>query len=406
MTPLPTTHRLAELDGVRGIASIFILLLHCFFGLISLTPGTWIASIVGTVFPFLIGGVDLFFVLSGFLIGGILIDSRGKPRYFKNFWARRAARILPVNLVLVASYALALLVQQHFQFSGLDITALAKPNFSPLWYATFTQSIPLTQAWGAIWVAPTWSLAIEEQFYLLFPLVVYLISRRQLTALSILAVVISTATFAGVAYVVGREDTAYVLLPCRMYGLFLGVIVALIIRDDIAVAFARRHRLWIDLVALLLVWSIHHQWITTQYFRFLNEGRSLLAALFHQPLSYLEISVLFALLLLRIFLYDGGLFRAILRHRFFTAGGAISFALYMYHQPVNGTLHGLIFDHAPTISNAAELSVSILVMLISALLAALSYFYLEHPIRRFVHERIKRQNVDDLVLEKSRPLQR
>jgi peptidoglycan/LPS O-acetylase OafA/YrhL len=82
MTPLPTTHRLPELDGVRGIASIFIVLLHCFFGLVSLTPGTWIAAIIGTVFPFLIGGVDLFFVLSGFLIGGILIDSRGKPGYF------------------------------------------------------------------------------------------------------------------------------------------------------------------------------------------------------------------------------------------------------------------------------------------------------------------------------------
>jgi peptidoglycan/LPS O-acetylase OafA/YrhL len=293
-------------------------------------------------------------------------------------------------LVLVASYAVALLVQQHFQFSGLDIFALAKPNFSPLWYATFTQSIPLTHAWGAIWVAPTWSLAIEEQFYLLFPLVVYLVTRRQLTALSIPAVVVSTATFAGVAYVVGREDAAYVLLPCRMYGLFLGAIVALIIRDDVAVAFARRHRLWIDLVTLLLVWSIHHQWITIQYFRFLNGGRPLLAALFHQPLGYLEMSVLFALLLLRIFLYDGGLFRAILRLRVFTAAGAISFALYMYHQPVNGTLHGLIFDRAPTISNAVELLVSILVMLISVLFAVLSYFYMERPIRQFVHEKIKR----------------
>jgi peptidoglycan/LPS O-acetylase OafA/YrhL len=94
------------------------------------------------------------------------------------------------------------------------------------------------------------------------------------------------------------------------------------------------------------------------------------------------LSVMFALLLLRIHLYDGGLFRMILRSKLLAGIGLISYALYMYHQSINGVLHGFIFNQAPKITNLSELAVGLLVVALATGLSVLSYFYLERPIRR------------------------
>jgi peptidoglycan/LPS O-acetylase OafA/YrhL len=92
-----------------------------------------------------------------------------------------------------------------------------------------------------------------------------------------------------------------------------------------------------------------------------------------------------ALCLLRIFLYKGGIFRAILRSRILGGAGLISYALYMYHQSINGMLHSFLFNQAPKITNLPELGVGLLVVALSVTLAVLSYFYLERPIRRWGH---------------------
>jgi peptidoglycan/LPS O-acetylase OafA/YrhL len=289
MQSAPNSSRhIPELDGVRGIACIFIVLLHCLIGISSAAPGSFVELIKGQTMPFLIGGVDLFFVLSGLLIGGILLDNRGASNFFRAFWTRRIARIFPVNYALVASYALVLAVQNIWHFPQLDIFALAPPVHSPLWYATFTQSIPFALTdWGPRWMGITWSLAIEEQFYLLFPLVVYFLPRRHVVMLTIVAIVASPLLFAAVEWITGRSDTAYVLLPCRMSALFLGVLVACIIRNDRAFGIARRFRILLDLAILLIVYSASHQWLVKQYFSFVEQGYVFAAILFHAPLEYL-----------------------------------------------------------------------------------------------------------------------
>jgi peptidoglycan/LPS O-acetylase OafA/YrhL len=100
----------------------------------------------------LLGGVDLFFVLSGFLIGGILLDRKTRPNYFKIFWIRRAARILPVAYVLLASYVIALGISQTYDIKWMNITLLAEPR-PPVWsFATFTQSVFLAQGGGPLWM--------------------------------------------------------------------------------------------------------------------------------------------------------------------------------------------------------------------------------------------------------------
>lgn len=139
------------LDGLRGVAIALVLLHHCeprlrSLGLAQFANWGWI-------------GVNLFFVLSGFLITGILMEERGRPKFFKNFYARRALRIWPV-------YALVVL---------LNISLYGRANTwsrpGPMWFYFVFMIQNLTPGLtGTIY--PTWSLAIEEQFYLVWaPLV-------------------------------------------------------------------------------------------------------------------------------------------------------------------------------------------------------------------------------------------
>ena len=122
-------------------------------------------------------GVDLFFVLSGFLIGGILLDARESPRYFQTFYIRRAYRIFPLYGVMTF-----LFLMRHLPFRLLpghfgDVSPLTIPWWS---YVTLTQNFWMAQQgwYGAVAMAVTWSLAVEEQFYLTIPLLVWKLPSR------------------------------------------------------------------------------------------------------------------------------------------------------------------------------------------------------------------------------------
>ena len=107
-----TNERVLDLDGLRGLAIVMVVICHYIFlpSLGQSSPG----SIVGVGFSFFASGVDLFFVLSGFLIGGILLDNRRKPRYFSAFYGRRIFRIFPVYYgFLLAILAEGLILHAH-----------------------------------------------------------------------------------------------------------------------------------------------------------------------------------------------------------------------------------------------------------------------------------------------------
>src|SRR5262249_37984358 len=168
--------RIPELDGLRGIAIILVLLRHSIFG-----PET--SSRVGSVFvaagQLTWSGVDLFFVLSGFLIGGILLDARNSPRYFRTFYARRFFRIFPLYFVVTGLFLLRHL-PFRMQTSALgDVSALTIPWWS---YVTLTQNFWMVQLgwYGPLFMSVTWSLAVEEQFYLTVPCLIRKVSIRRL----------------------------------------------------------------------------------------------------------------------------------------------------------------------------------------------------------------------------------
>lgn len=176
--PIPKTRRDPALDGLRGLAILLVFIFHYGGGLQSTSPAQRLA---GYFTQFSWCGVVLFFALSGFLITGSLWESTHTLNRLLNFYARRALRILPLyTLALVAVAAAALLTGAHF------------PQLRPLLvFVFFLQNFPHLASYALKTPSPLplyhfWTLAVEEQFYLIWPLVLFFAhSRRHALRLSI-----------------------------------------------------------------------------------------------------------------------------------------------------------------------------------------------------------------------------
>jgi len=157
------------LDGLRGIAIILVMLHHFTY----YRPTSGIDEQIVSVLIFFWTGVDLFFVLSGFLITGILLDTRGNERYFTSFYARRILRIFPLYylILFLALVVLPKFPAVHTVLIGQDASVDLPPQW-PYWLYLTNFSIA-DRGWVHGWVDVAWSLAIEEQFYLIWPLVVW-----------------------------------------------------------------------------------------------------------------------------------------------------------------------------------------------------------------------------------------
>ncbi len=165
-------------------------------------------------------GVDLFFVLSGYLITGILLANANSSSFFSTFYRRRSFRILPIYGVMLVIYLI-----------GRKLGGSAPVLFGgtlPWWsYVIGLQNIwmAIHQNYGASWLAGTWSLAIEEQFYLIFPLVVYFAPPRMLPRL-LIALLVLAPLGRIIAYGLGDRLGYYVLMPLRADILAIGALIA------------------------------------------------------------------------------------------------------------------------------------------------------------------------------------
>lgn len=212
------------LDGLRGLAVLLVMLLH--FQLDS--PDTALGRVYLSVVESGWAGVDLFFVLSGFLITGILYDNRGREGYFRDFYARRALRIFPLYFGFLALRFFV--APQLFEVEGVE---LHSPPAQQAWawlYLTNLQIVLLGPGSESAFTGHFWSLAIEEQFYLVWPAVVLLLPRRRLVALCCLVVAAAPLLRAVFVYGFGASFWAYYFTPSRMDALAMGALVALAVR--------------------------------------------------------------------------------------------------------------------------------------------------------------------------------
>ncbi|HEX2188970.1 MAG TPA: acyltransferase [Longimicrobiaceae bacterium] len=225
-TARPWRGHILALDGLRGIAILLVMLLHFQLDKPDTSLGRAYANIVDSGWA----GVDLFFVLSGFLITGILYDNRSDPHYFRNFYVRRLLRIFPLYYGFLV---LRFLVAPHlFQPEWVDLQAPAADQaWAWLYLVNLQYSLPGT-GHPAPFVGHFWSLAIEEQFYLVWPAVVLALGRRSLVRLCCAMVVGALALRGVFVFALENYGAAYYFTPARMDALALGSLIALVARGE------------------------------------------------------------------------------------------------------------------------------------------------------------------------------
>ena len=292
-----------------------VLAWHYLGATIDPTLGLWAKGIARTL---ILGrtGVDLFFVLSGFLITGIVLDRRRKAiAFLGSFYLRRALRILPAYLLLVAAF--------------WALVALTGPNpafnaDTPPWrHLTLTQNLWMAEQgrWGPDAVSVTWSVAIEEQFYLLFPLCMLALPRRAVVWALLLTALASIAWRAWVYATNGAAFAAYVSTPARLDALAFGGMLAWAWREPRLQGWFVRHRVTLFAATGLCLALTPLLAIVI--------ARDLPWHMFTWAHTYL--SLFFSAFLLCVLLAAGSPLAAPLRTGGLRSIGAVSYALYLFH---------------------------------------------------------------------------
>ena len=264
--PMGFRGHIAELDTLRALGVCVVL-----------TDHLWPPGLSETVFRLAQLGwiaMDSFFVMSGFLITGILLDSRDKPNYYRNYYARRTLRIFPLYyLVLLIWYLIA-----RYTDSGIIYRLQVHDWGSPAWFTFYVGNIreAVVGAWPLVpGYSLLWSLQIEEQYYLLFPLAVAWMKREHLRKMLIAAVILSPVC--RVLTYLWQPDNVlmqFVLLPCHCEGLALGGLIAIRFRSGpwnipkrkLAVGTAVL-LIFTAITSLVTTWHAPHPWSSSPWDR-------------------------------------------------------------------------------------------------------------------------------------------
>jgi peptidoglycan/LPS O-acetylase OafA/YrhL len=370
--------RIPELDGLRGLAIFLVILCHYIGDPPHGAPHTW-ASRIGAVLAQGAAGVDLFFVLSGFLIGGILLNSRPSPRYYSTFYLRRFHRIIPLYYSWLILFGLVWIAAKQFGGAAGAEFRLATPFWA---YFVFLQNyFSGSTVIQSFWLIPMWSLAVEEQFYLVAPPLVRNLSMRSLAILmatiipACLILRIVLATVYGASYDYWGLRAAYFWTPARADDLALGVLVAMIWVSPLAKAWiqGKKREIYISLAAcgVLLIgleyWLLKPNSFVTETF-----GRSVIGLFFVQLMVILLIDRASALA--KIFRF--GPLKEL---------GKISYCVYIIHEGIHWTVFKVLRHDTPRFDSWPAIGVTILALVATIVIAELSWHYFEHPLIRRGH---------------------
>ncbi|WP_263358724.1 acyltransferase family protein [Acidicapsa ligni] len=368
--------RLSQLDGIRGFAIAAVLADH-------------LGSIIGLGIsrnPVLLAidnlmlagwlGVDVFFVLSGFLITGIILKDRSEPGFWSNFYLRRAFRILPAFAVIFT----ITLVAAHYFAPQIHVTSgyvLPAIFFLANWTAVTQTEMP--------WLGHIWSLAVEEQFYFLWPQAAKRLNKVTLLKLALALVVASELLRVLLAVIYVRGEIIFKITPTRIDGLSIGAALAVGITLPEVQRFLANWWRRIAIVAAALLCCIFFA--------------------FHGSLAPIsKWSQIFAIppaIVLTSMLIFGALESALPSGlaRFFgnpvmTYLGRRSYALYLIHGPLRvavqaSRVHGTLANLPQGVGVDILLVLSILV--ISLILSELSWRLIEMPAQNLRHRLMRKK---------------
>ncbi len=357
----PARKHVPALDGLRGVAVLLVFFLHYGGGSKS---SNWLLHGIGQAEKAGWTGVTLFFLLSGFLITGILWDSRGVQHWWRNFYVRRALRILPLY------YGALLLVLLVATFNGTLGRALHGVWVQALYLQTFPYFF--AQRWHLpppLFLEHFWTLAIEEQFYLLWPLVLWLAPSRRAAATVCMGVFAASFAYRAGSMAVYSPLTGNFLLLTRSGEFALGGWLALVYRGPVW----ERLRPWLAPVGataalLFIALTVHNDFAMSTPLNF--------------ALALAAISVAYTGLI-------GVALRPGLVQRCASIGwlrwvGKVSFGVYVYHLLLRALFEWVAARLAHGTQGERYLALRLVVALIGTLLiAALSYSFYEKSFLRY-----------------------
>ncbi len=338
------------LDGLRGLAILLVVLYHN-FGFIKQSYFGWL-------------GVDLFFVLSGFLITSILMDSLGEKNYLRNFYMRRVLRIFPLFYLCLIIFLIILPMMGRL---GGQLDYYTRHQ---AWLWTYLQNwlfiFKPTQSTDTL--HHLWSLAVEEQYYLFWPPVILLI-RKPKALLALLGfVLLSVIALRYLVWIYQVDNLKYFNLYTfsRVDGICIGSMLALLhkIRPD----FLRRYT---SLVVLAMAGFNFLFYFFNRYYNFTFPYLAII--------GYTTFAVMFALLVYEGVKKENKVVEILFNNRFMRFFGKISYGLYVYHWPMyvllSGVLTTWLLENASFLPS--RLTASLICTALAIILSVISFRYFE-----------------------------
>lgn len=381
-SPLDLSRRIPELDGLRGVAIGMVVFLHLVTIAIVARPPQ-LLGYVNAGSRIFWSGVDLFFVLSGFLIAGILLDARDSPNYYRTFYIRRFCRIVPVYLLLLSLVGIG-----HFWVlgpAGAHFRALFGGKVPWYAYLLFAQNLWMTKSnsTGSPILSVTWSLAVEEQFYLLLPVIIRFVRRTTLPSVFFAGIVfapIARLTFA--FWFPTKLFGTYVLLPCRIDALFAGALCAYYLREPQAWNWLVKHRsgLWTAFFVLLAGMLCLNSTLNARFF---PSGPGSLFVLL--AIGYGWILLFYANGLILALTDPQSLLSRAMRWRWLGGLGTIAYGVYLFHVGIYGFWEGLLISHSWNLDSWRSVGVTLLAVASIVVFGGVSWRYIERPAVRWSH---------------------
>jgi peptidoglycan/LPS O-acetylase OafA/YrhL len=347
-----------SLDGVRAVAALFVMFAHFFAQYYPIHPGWEIMKIFAQI------GVTMFFVLSGFLITRILLVEKQHSNYFRNFYIKRTLRIFPLYYFFLLFY--------YFGWpliSGEKTIALN----DQVYFWIYLQNFAMTFHWGGSGPEYYWSLAVEEHFYLFWPLIVLLLSRKSLKRFAIFICIFAIA----LRYLMADKGfDVYYFTFTRFDSLAMGAFLATLETDAGLTQKLRKNFSFLLFLSILLMLFLS---------KFSGDGSTWI-----QVIKYSIFSITFlCVIAIVISVSQRSIFNQVLSAPFLIYSGRISYGLYVWH-PVVFSLTSKLF----------RLSIVPLFLIsfgAAYLIASLSYYLLEKRFlnwKKYFNESRRRAKLD------------